>query len=375
MSAALRALGLRATAVDRRGGVDLLERDVQDRILAQIAAGQFRHVHLAPPCSSFSLPFWAMWRSSGATRSSRHPEGSAHPHPKEVEGNKHVAFTCRVIDACNASGVTYSIEQPLTSLMWLMPSLRGRLAAAGVFHARVDMCACGEEYKKPTVIAGTAPGLASLNLRCTGDHEHVLLQGSGPKGSRTAQAASYGVGFARVLAAAIVGVTGDQGRAGAAVRVRDDPGPRVVATVEGDLGEAAERPPPPQPSGAELEGARAVVRVVDAAPAVWQAAAFREVAEAGNALLVTAGDAGRASSAFRVALKEAHGDHMDPERIRGLGAYLGEDHLRYLLRVAEQGVGMAYRGERVRRKGLAYQSAKDHLDEAFSQLWEEVKKG
>ena len=59
------------------------------------------------------------------------------------------------------------------------------------------MCAFGAPFEKPTVVAGSAPGLAGLARRCPGGHEHVLLQVSGPDGSRTAAAASYHPTFPR----------------------------------------------------------------------------------------------------------------------------------------------------------------------------------
>ena len=54
---------------------------------------------------------------------------------------------------------------------------------------------------------------------------------------------------------------------------------------------------------------------------------------------------------------------------------MGPDHLAHLLEVARRGVNMSYQGPRERRQGMAYQSARDKIGEAYDQLWQEVRTG
>ena len=138
------ARGCKAVSHDLPQG-DLALGSVQRRIIRAVRAGEYRHVHLAPPCSSFSVAYYGRFRTNGCTRSADRPEGDGSV-AREVLGNKLAHFSARVIDACWASNTTFSLENLLTSMIWRIPALAIRIAREEVRRVRLDFCAFGAPF-------------------------------------------------------------------------------------------------------------------------------------------------------------------------------------------------------------------------------------
>ena len=183
LASSLRKRGWEAWCGELGDGIDLLDPKVQARILGAIARRDVDLVHLAPVCTSFCIAYFGPHLTSGCTRSAHRPEGDGSV-PKECRGNQHVDFVCKVIDACVLAGVAWTLEQPRTSLMWLMPGLLKRLRKDAVHWSRFTMCCYGTLYMKPTMFAGSCAWLAELDGKCTCTGKHsVTLSGSGPAGN------------------------------------------------------------------------------------------------------------------------------------------------------------------------------------------------
>ncbi len=75
---------------------DVLDRGVLHAILGVVRSGTVRWVHLATPCTSFCRFFVIFNRRYSCT--THLPEGLG-TFDREIEGNKFVAASCRIIDA------------------------------------------------------------------------------------------------------------------------------------------------------------------------------------------------------------------------------------------------------------------------------------
>jgi hypothetical protein len=203
-SASFRAARWWALPVDCQiGGAahDLTDERVVDRLVALVAAGLVGFMHLAPPCSTFSV--W-MRMCSWSTRSSSRPWGVEPLAKKEVVGNACMRAAIRLVQAALQSGTPWSLENPTGSLAWLTPELTGICQLPGVTEVDFDWCQFGRPWRKRTRLVGTLKDLSSLGRRCTGGHEHLVLQGNatdaeGRSVPRTALAAEYSPEFSTAL--------------------------------------------------------------------------------------------------------------------------------------------------------------------------------
>ena len=251
LSKHLKAKGWETMPVDIKDGWDLLDPGTQEEIIRLIRSKQVDLVHLAPVCTSFCIAYYGPWITSGCTRSSSNPQGNG-TVPKEVTGNRHVHFICRVIDACNESGTAWSMEQPQTSLMWLMPGVASRISHG--FLAHFCMCMYGMLYKKPTTFAGSGEWVRELARKCIHKRHEVVLSGGGPGGKHMTQlAALYPEPLGKAYAAAADRALGEGDetpplRAGKSQVVHQEafkPGVRVPSSIEGTLPPAGRAEPPP----------------------------------------------------------------------------------------------------------------------------------
>ena len=151
-------------------------------------------------------------------------------------------------------------------------------------------------------------------------------------------------------------------------------GVRVPSTIEGTLPEAnqfRQDPIAEEPEVAEQAG-----RLADLAgnlPEKWDQAGLREIIDGSMKLLGMAGTMASAAAAYRRAFSQRFGNHLRAANLEHVQQALGADHFAYLKAVAEEGVHMGYTGQRQRRPGMMYASAKIHLDEALQQLWKEFR--
>ena len=204
LSAVFRAARWWSLPVDCQiGGAfhDLTDERVVDRLVALVAAGLVSFMHLAPPCSTFSV--W-MRMCSWSTRSSSHPWGVEPLAKKEVVGNACMRAAIRLVRAALQSGTPWSLENPAGSLAWSTPELTSICQLPGVAVVDFDWCQFGRPWRKRTRLVGTLKNLSSLGRRCGGGHEHLVLQGNatdaqGRSVPRTALAAEYSPEFSTAL--------------------------------------------------------------------------------------------------------------------------------------------------------------------------------
>eukprot|EP00438_Fugacium_kawagutii_P005728 Skav230032 [mRNA] locus=scaffold261:318609:321503:- [translate_table: standard] len=140
---------------------DLTKKSVQQLILAWIRDKRFWFIHLGTPCTQFSIAKTS--KSSSKMLS--------------VAMNC-VKFTARVIRLCAQHSVFFSLENPKTSKMFLVPCIRHALRDAGAFFVEFDCCRYGCTYKKSTLIATNCDILHSLGLKCNcSQRYHDQLRG------------------------------------------------------------------------------------------------------------------------------------------------------------------------------------------------------
>ena len=138
---------------------DVHDARVFRQILRWIELGRIWCVHLGTPCT-----FWSVT--------------TAKKDKHRVVGLRAVRQTCKIIDACNAHGVYWTLENPKSSALWKYGPLLQRIHKPDVLEANYDCCEYRQPYKKPTKVVGTLPTLVMLSRQCKGGHYHEHLQGS-----------------------------------------------------------------------------------------------------------------------------------------------------------------------------------------------------
>eukprot|EP00959_Pyramimonas_sp_CCMP1952_P339138 7102622-Pyramimonas_sp.AAC.1 len=88
---------------------------------------------------------------------------------------------CQIIDRLCDMRVSWSVENPNTSILWHTPSWLKVLVDYEPTLILWHMCQYGEIYKKPTRLYTWAPDtkffLGKLANTCNGGHTHVSLSG------------------------------------------------------------------------------------------------------------------------------------------------------------------------------------------------------
>eukprot|EP00438_Fugacium_kawagutii_P016098 Skav225961 [mRNA] locus=scaffold6030:95987:98131:- [translate_table: standard] len=161
-------------ASKKRGTQDILDNTFFKHLLAQASEpGQLWHFGL--PCGSFSI----LQHSNGGTRRKHCPEG-LNLLEREIKGNKILERTFQLIAALTKAGNWWTLENPKSSYVWLMPRLVAWLKQHCVYDATLHQCAYGLRLKGPdgkygpckkhTKFIGNLPHLADLSQLC---HCHV----------------------------------------------------------------------------------------------------------------------------------------------------------------------------------------------------------
>ena len=153
---------------------NLLDEGIRKKIVAMLNEGCFLGAGLAPECGSFSRAV------TPAVRDRVYPMGKPDISPamqlKVDRGNAHAEFSLTVVQLCLKLGLSYWLENPDGSFLWLQPKwVASRLALMENAY-RFDMCRYLTVWRKRTRIA-TNTSLAGLRELCTGDHTHVVLRG------------------------------------------------------------------------------------------------------------------------------------------------------------------------------------------------------
>lgn len=138
--------------------------------------------HFGLPCGSFSI----LQHSNGGTRRKTNPQGNG-TLPREVLGNLILERTLILIQILEKHGNWWTLENPRSSYVWLMPGLADKLNHPKYFEAVMHQCAYGLRLKdsegrygpckKHTRFLGNLPGLADLSRTCSCQTAHVHAVG------------------------------------------------------------------------------------------------------------------------------------------------------------------------------------------------------
>ncbi len=169
LTRSLRCAGSRAFAIDAclNPGDDVLQSEVEYRILAMIFSGVAVFVWIGMPCTSFSVERKDDGLGPGPLRSNERPMGLAglnkRDQQKVIQGNLLLFFSARIIWACLQCRVPFALENPLSSRCWLTPILvliKDYYMCCQFLH--LDFCQFGESWKKPTGILHAFVNLKAL---------------------------------------------------------------------------------------------------------------------------------------------------------------------------------------------------------------------
>ncbi|CAK0811644.1 unnamed protein product [Prorocentrum cordatum] len=163
-SGACAAAGLRILCpVDVSAGphFNVLSIAVQQKILHWISHGYVCHVHIATPCTR-----WSVANATGAPDS----EGSR-------AGLGCADFTVRVLKMCHRCGVSVSLENPRSSRLLKYPPLVNIFEKLGCVSFEYHCCRYGAPYLKPTVFVTNVPSLSVIERACVCTVPHERLEG------------------------------------------------------------------------------------------------------------------------------------------------------------------------------------------------------
>ena len=137
--------------------------------------------HFGLPCGSFSI----LQHSNKGTRRKDNPQGNG-TLLREVIGNEILRRTLKLIEILEKSGNHWTMENPASSYLWLMPEVKTKIDNPKNFLVHIDQCCYGLKLldedgvlgpcKKPTKFLGNISVLKNLESRCqcVGGHVHAV---------------------------------------------------------------------------------------------------------------------------------------------------------------------------------------------------------
>ena len=148
-------------------------------ITFMLSAKRLCSVVCEPPCTSFSL----MRRP--ALRSRLVPYGHDPSDRQTFLGNLLVCRSLQILRVALINGSSALLETPFGALTRHLPPYKDFLRSPGVSMCRTDSCMFGSIHLKSFRFLGANVDLSGLSVRCSKDHEHVVVQGSYTKASAT----------------------------------------------------------------------------------------------------------------------------------------------------------------------------------------------
>ena len=170
---------------------NILDDGVFMDLLLDVLEGKYSAAHFGTPCRS-----WSRARLPRLRDSQHLYEGVPGLGAKERaiinEGNELLRRSLVLIRVACVCGLKVSLENPLSSMLWLHAEVRAWIAEFNIAPIHTDYCQWGMPWMKPTRLAANYVEIQRLARTCQGGHVHVVLRGKGPDGAwRTTQAASY----------------------------------------------------------------------------------------------------------------------------------------------------------------------------------------
>ena len=206
---------------------DLLDEEVQQKLLRRIEAGEFIAVLLSPPCASWSRAPWANRWGPRPLRTALHPWGlpwlEGDKLKKVADSNSMIRFCLRILEVAIKRGLGVLLEHPenLGSVrsrpsptvrpasIWELQELT-RLQGGEVFTVAFYQCQFGAKSRKPTRILSNLQPLrlwgwtswprlnaqgcyvGPLPLHCSCGRSHQgLIKRSADDAFATTEAAAY----------------------------------------------------------------------------------------------------------------------------------------------------------------------------------------
>ena len=171
LSQACASLGIPCEAwdIDYGEACNVLTPKVAAVLLHRIAKGEFSAVHLGMPCITWSRARRDDGRGPRALRDDHAglfglPSLMPWERRKVQEGNQLLEFSLQVIACCQKLGLPWSLENPLTSRVWLVPAMQ-RLQTQGATFVNTCYCMYGMPWRKATAFLC---GNFNLSLRTCG---------------------------------------------------------------------------------------------------------------------------------------------------------------------------------------------------------------
>ena len=152
-------------------GADLRDKTVLARVVDRLERDVF-WVHMAPPCRTFSRAR----KRAKVLRSAVRPEGDGND-PDLAEANELAAITFAVAERAVHCGAFFSVENPLSSLMWRLPAAVRVAGMRGVQLLEFEQCAFGGQHRKATGVLTNGGWLPAPRCKHAPPHNHVTLRG------------------------------------------------------------------------------------------------------------------------------------------------------------------------------------------------------
>ena len=155
LSKKLRKHGLTVETWDIFAGpqFDLLKRQNVEDIIDRICKGKIAYVHVGLPCQSWSRARRSDGRGPGPLRDDGQflmglPNLNNKDREKVRQGNRLLHHTVRILRACIAHDVLWTLENPMTSRVWKTRAAK-LLSKHAVFHG-ADFCQYNQPWRKAT---------------------------------------------------------------------------------------------------------------------------------------------------------------------------------------------------------------------------------
>ena len=159
---------------------DLLNASFLAVVLGVLASGIVDFVHLAPPCSTFSIALNGC--SATRVRSWEEPSGikglNKRQQYKVSVGNALAEAAATIMAVQHKAGNLFQLEQPAESIMMAYKPMEEALRATESRGYQRDACADGAPWRKPLVLYTPTRRVGqSLVAGCPGCKSHIKLRG------------------------------------------------------------------------------------------------------------------------------------------------------------------------------------------------------
>lgn len=137
-------------------------------------------IHAAPPCGTCSKAREIPCGPDGGPkqlRSAQYPSGLPHLDSQDLEriqlANALYNGLTKFLTECTLQGIPWSVENPTSSYLWLIPCFADLIANTPSRFYNYDTCAWGSSRKLRRSFLSTLPDMCGIEAQCPGNHEHA----------------------------------------------------------------------------------------------------------------------------------------------------------------------------------------------------------